>query len=178
MSSRSAAAVAMFAALIAAVGFVFASVPNLELLTLVTFVAGAVTGARRGATAGGIGMALYSSLNPYGIAPPPVFVTQLAGAALFGAAGGWMAFRLRPAAESLPRRALRLGAAGLVLTLVYDGLTNYGTAVSIGAARAPWPVVAAGLVFGAVHLVTNTILFATLGPPLLRVADRVRGRAS
>lgn len=178
MSSRSAATVAMFAALIAAVGFLLAGVPNLELVSLMTFVAGAATGARRGATAGGIGMALYSSLNPYGIAPPPVLATQVLGCALFGAFGGRFAPRLRSSTMSLPRRALLFAIAGLALTLVYDGLTNYGTAISIGAARAPWPVIVAGLAFGVFHIASNTLLFAGLGPPLLSVADRVRDGTS
>ena len=182
MSTRSVAAVALLAALVAALGFLLAGVPNVELVGLAAFVSGAAVGSRRGAAAGGLGVALYSGLNPYGAAPPPTFLSQVAGGALFGAAGGFVAARGhadsarggRASRILAPGGPVLLGAAGLLLTLAYDGLTNYGTAVSIGAAADPWPVLVGGWAFGVWHVVWSTAFFATLGPPLLAGLKRRR----
>lgn len=168
MSTRSVAVVALLAALVAALGFVLSGVPNVELASLGAFVSGAAVGSRRGAAVGGLGMALYSALNPYGAAPPPTFAAQVAGGALFGAAGG-------RASSSSP---ILLGALGLVLTLAYDGLTNLGTAFSIGAGRDPWPVLVSGWVFGAWHAAWNVAFFAVLGPPLLAAIRRWKAASS
>lgn len=176
MSTRSIAVVALLAALVAALGFLLAGIPNVELASLAAFVSGAATGSRRGAAAGGLGMALFSGLNPYGAAPPPTFLSQVAGGALIGAAGGVVAARVRAGRPRVPggwSGPILLGAAGFVLTWLYDGLTNFGTAVSIGAARDPWPVLAGGWAFGLWHMVWNTGFFAALGPPLVgRLARR------
>lgn len=179
MSTRSIAIVALLAALVAALGFLLAGIPNVELVSLASFASGAAAGARCGAAAGALGLALYSGLNPYGAAPPPTFVSQVLGGALLGLAGAWVAARAR--ADAGPKPAARrwdgpilLGAAGLILTLAYDGLTNYGTAVAIGAAADPWPVLAGGWAFGVWHTVWNVGFFATLGPPLLAALARRR----
>ena len=165
MTSRSVATLGILTALVAALGYALAAVPNVELVGLASFVAGFVLGGGGGAFAGGAGMALYSALNPYGIAMPPVFVAQVTGMALFGLAGARLGPRL---AASPPPLAVALGVAtGAVLTLVYDILTNLGTVAVIGAWSDPWPVIAGGVAFGAGHLVSNAILFGVLLPPLL-----------
>lgn len=176
MSSRSVARLGVLTALVTALGFLLASVPNVELMSLSTFVSGALLGAASGALVGGGAMAIYSALNPYGMAPPPVFVTQVAGLALFGVAGGVLA---RPAGHSGLSAAPGLVAGGVVgaaLTLLYDALTNLGTAWSMGAYRDPWPIVGAGIAFTAWHVAWNAVLFAACGPPLLVTLRRRRAR--
>jgi uncharacterized membrane protein len=165
MTSRSVATLGILTALVAALGYALAAVPNVELVSLASFVAGFVLGRGRGAFAGGAGMALYSSLNPYGIAMPPVFVAQVIGMALFGLCGAWIGPRL---AVGPPPLAAGLGiATGAVLTLVYDILTNLGTVAVMGAWSDPWPVIAGGVAFGAGHVLSNAVLFGVLLPPLL-----------
>ena len=66
---------------------------------------------------------------------------------------------------------------GLSLTLLYDVLTNLGTAWSLGAYRNPFPVLWGGLVFGAWHMVWNAALFAVGCPALLGVLRRREARA-
>ena len=122
-------------------------------------------------------IAIYSTFNPYGIAPPPVFAMQLVGYGLIGLAGGavagWIAARRLPAFVGAA-----LGVVvGLALTLVYDVLTNLGTAWSMGAYRDPWPVVGAGLAFAVWHLVWNAVFFAVCAPPLLAALRRRRAQS-
>ena len=170
MTSRSVAALAVFIALVAALGFAFAPVPNVELVGLASFVAGFVLGGLRGAVAAGGGMALYSGLNPYGLAMPPVYVAQIAGMAVFALAGARAGAAV--ASRSPGPASLLAGAMGLALTLLYDLLTNLGTVVVMGAWNDPVPVIVGGIVFGTWHLVSNTVLFAVLLPPLLRAVRR------
>jgi hypothetical protein len=166
MSPRFVAPVAVLAALVAALGFVvaLAGLPNVELVSLASFASGTLLGVARGAWVGAIGEAIYSGLNPYGAAPPPTYASQILGMATMGAAGGAVGGRL--AGGPAWRGAAFAGALGFLLTLFYDGLTNLGTALSIGAGRDPWPVILGGWAFGAWHMASNTVFFAALAPPL------------
>jgi len=176
MSPSSIASLGVFIALVAGLGFLLSGVPNIELMSLMTFVAGAVLGPLRGMVVGAGAMGLYSGLNPYGMAPPPTFAAQVIGAAAIGAAGGWAS----PGGALMRTRAAwraPLGAAvGVALTLLYDVLTNLGTAVSMGAWRDPWPFLVGGISFGVWHIVWNGAFFGVGLPPLLGVLARRRAR--
>jgi uncharacterized membrane protein len=67
------------------------SVPNLESITLVVFGAGVLLGARDGMLVGALTMLLFSSLNPYGPAPPVVMLAQVLGEVLAGWGGALFA---------------------------------------------------------------------------------------
>ena len=171
-STRDVARLAFFVALVAALGFlrqILLPIPNVELMSLATFIAGAMLGTGAGAVAGAAAMGIYSILNPLGPAPPPVYAAQVAGLALFGIGGGLLA--------NQRTRAVVLGAAGFLLTFLYDVLTNLGTAWVMGALSDPWPVLAGGLLFGVGHMVWNTIAFALAGPPLVQWIARQRAKA-
>lgn len=176
MSPRFLAPVAVLAALVAALGFLvaLAGIPNVELVSLASFASGTLLGIRRGAAVGGIGMGLYSGMNRYGAAPPATFLSQVLGMAIVGGAGGAIAGRLASPKLAGWRASAVAGALGLVLTLVYDGLTNLGTAFSIGAGHDPWPILVGGWLFGAWHAASNVAFFAALAPPLSAALRRRR----
>ena len=71
--------IAIFAALAVALGLLFLSVPNLELVTATFFLAGYFLGRRNGITAAVLGEFTFSLLNPLGIASPPLMAAQIAG---------------------------------------------------------------------------------------------------
>lgn len=170
-STRDVARLAFFVALVAALGFlrqVLLPIPNVELMSLATFIAGAMLGKGAGAVAGAAAMGIYSLLNPLGPAPPPVFAAQIVGLALFGVAGGFLA--------KTRAGAVVLGAAGFLLTLLYDVLTNLGTVWVMGAFSDPWPVLVGGLLFGVGHMAWNTAAFALAGPPLVHWIARQHAR--
>ena len=72
----------------------------------------------------------------------------------------------------------RYGATGFILTLVYQCAVIAGIAVSApGLAAGFWAAVAANALFSIVHIVSNTVLFAVLGPTVLpRLARMCRTR--
>jgi ECF transporter, substrate-specific component len=155
---QSVAQVAVLVALAVAVGMLLAPIPNVEGISAVSFFSGLIMGWARGGLVGGTAMLVLSLLNPLGPAPPPVMAAQLAGMALMGTAGGLV--RTRQVSKARLRILAML--SGAVLTLVYDGLTNYGVAVSIGRWRDPLAVMLAGLPFAAIHLATNTVIFGAV----------------
>lgn len=174
MSSRSVAAVGMFAALVAALGFLLSGVPNVEFMTLGTFVSGALLGPVRGAAVGAVAMAIYSSFNPYGagLAFPLIFAMQVSATAGIGAVGGVLDRISRTAGLGIAGSVAAGGVVGLALTLVYFLLTNLGVAWSTG--MDVGAVLAGGLTFGIWHMVSNAVLFAVAGPPLLAALRRRR----
>lgn len=87
---RTTVRVALFASLAAALGFLLAPLPNIELLTFTLFLGGFLLGVRSGVAAALLATLLYFGLNPYGssLIFPPLFAMQiLAGilVALLGA---------------------------------------------------------------------------------------------
>jgi hypothetical protein len=155
---------AVFVAAGVAVGYLLAGVPNVEGISAVSFFAGYRLGAGTGAVVGGLSMGIFSLFNPLGPPLVPVLVAQIAGMAMIGASGRlWGRFALGV------RFAEMLAAAmGALLTFLYGILTDYGFAVSIGRWKEPLPVIAAGLPFSVVHIVSNGLIFGGLGAFLSR----------
>jgi hypothetical protein len=148
-----------------AVGYLMAPVPNVEGISAVGFFAGYKLGARLGALVGGLAMGLFSVLNPLGPPVPHVLLAQVVGVGLIGASGRLWGI-LAPRVRSPEGLAAGMGA---VLTLVATVMSDYAFAVSIGKWRNPLPVLAVGVPFSAVRVVTNGLIFAGLGVFLVRM---------
>lgn len=155
---------ALFIALAAGLGFAGAVIPNVELVTITIFLGGAATGPLTGAAIGIAAEILVSGLNPLGPALPLVFAAQLAGMAAAGLAGGLLGRHLL--LVNAAYRVTLLAGLGLVLTFIFDLLTNLALGVHLGPIRA---TVVGGLVFSVVHIVANMFVFAVLGAGGLRV---------
>jgi hypothetical protein len=149
-----------------------ASIPNLESLTLVAFCSGVLLGRRDGAVVGSLTMLLYTLLNPYGPAPPLVMAAQILGMALAGVAGGAFALAGGPR-WSATRRAWVLAVVAVVVTAIYDVLTNLATGLVFGQV-ATWML--AGIPFSLWHIGFNVALFAAIGTPLCAVLARYAAR--
>ena len=147
-----------------ALGYMLVGVPNVEGISAVSFFAGYQLGAGAGAVVGGLAMGIFSLFNPLGPPLPQVFVAQIVGMGIIGAAGhiwGALARRIR-FAEFLA------AVLGVLLTLLYGILADYGFAVSIGSWKDPVPVIAVGLPFSVIHIVSNGLIFGGLGAFLIR----------
>ena len=158
-------------------GYLLAGVPNVEVMSLVTALAGVVLGPVRGFVAGALAAAVYSLGSPYGLPAPLLLVAQMAG---LGSAGplGHLAMRrisaprretASPRADDFPavkpgQRAARAAAAGLAVTVVHDALTNLAI---VGMLDLPTRVVLAGAVpFFLIHAASNVVIFGSLLPAL------------
>ena len=155
---------AMLIALAVALGYLLAAVPNVEAISAVSFFSGYLLGAATGALVGGVSILLFSVLNPLGPSFPLVLAAQVLMMALIGMCGdSWR--RL----VTIAGRAEFLAATfGAVLTLAYGVVADYGFAVSMGRWKDPFPVIAAGLPFSVVHIVSNGLIFAGAGAFIVR----------
>ncbi len=159
--ARSAAGVGALAALAVAGGYFLAGVPNVEVITLIVFASGWLTGARAGAAVGVVGMFVFTVANPYGAAVPLLAGAQVACMGLVGACGGIWA-RLAGAGSVAP---MALGLIGALLTVVYDLTTNVAIGISFSQVR---PTLIAGLPFAIIHILGNSLIFALAGPYLIK----------
>jgi hypothetical protein len=162
-SSRIALA-GLFVALALGIDLLTAPLPNIELLSLTIFLGGAATGPLTGFLIGVAAELIHSTLNPLGPAFPLVLVAQLLGMGIVGCTGG----KLGPPVARLGRvKALAaLAGLGLVLTTLFDLLTNFALGIHLGPVL---PTLAGGILFAVAHIVSNTFVFAGLGLGGLRV---------
>ncbi|MFQ6002638.1 MAG: hypothetical protein ACE5KJ_02720 [Candidatus Zixiibacteriota bacterium] len=170
--TRRVAPVSIFIALAVAAGLALIEIPNVELMSTIVFLSGFFLGFWHGALVGGVSMSLFSTFNPLGVPVFPVLLAQVGIMSFIGFAGGVL--RSSGIKVSGPISMGWLALIGFSLTLVYDIGTNLGFAVAFGLISKLPEIVVAGLIFSAVHLVANTIFFAFLIPPVVRVVGKVR----
>lgn len=170
LSARKLALMGVLIALAIALKLPILSVPNVEFFTFIIFCSGYLLGMVEGVIMGTISISLYTILlTPYGPPPLPIGAAQIISMALIGFSGGFIS-KLVPASSgqyllSRPIASiLIIGSSGLVLTLIYDLLTNLASAFVMGQF---WPVMIAGIPFALVHIVSNVVIFTTLSPLLL-----------
>jgi len=160
----------LFIALGVSLGFALAVVPNVELITATCFIAGYLLGAREGLIAGIITEGLYSMLNPYGMAEPPLFIAQLLSMGLAGFIGGILG--RYPALNPFMKR-LWLGLSGFFLTLFFAVTTTLSFILFMGFSFLKMTAAFLyGLTFYIMHLISNTAIFILLIPILLNVMKK------
>lgn len=169
--------IALFAALAAALGFLFAPIPNVELVTFSLFMAGCLLGWRDGSHAALLAVALYYGLNPYGssLALPLLFAAQLAAGLAIAGLGALYAALLPPGRGGRWGRRLALLPFALLAAAALPGLPSLAFLLVAGGAWAGWA--ALGLVMTAGSLAVNLIVFASSTEPLRRQAARLAGPA-
>lgn len=166
----------LMVAVTAALGYAFAGVPNVELMTFTVFVTGFLLGSHLGTIIGAVAVAVHSVFNPLGAAMPPLLIGQILGFALIGWVGGWSG----PKIVRVKQKALGIvlaGGVGFLLTLFYGVLTNVGAFYSISGDDIDGNLVKfiiGGLTFTLMHLVWNTVLFSIVLVPALAVLGRYR----
>lgn len=155
-----------------ALGFALNRIPNIELVTSTVFFSGYTLGYGRGFGVGMLTEGLYSMLNPYGPAAPPLLAAQVLSMGVTGLAGGW--FKAKRMDEK-PFFPFKSGLTGLACTCLFDSLTtlslvpiNHFSAEQLAAS------IALGIWFYVAHGASNTVLFAVLIPQLIRAANKDR----
>lgn len=162
---------ALLTALTVTLGFVLASVPNVELMTITVFISGYLLGVRLGMVVGAFSIAIHSLFNPMGAALPPLMLAQIGAFIVIAGAGACCA----PMLCKLRYRGAEIvlaGLTGFLVTLIYDLATSvaaYFVAIDTGSTLRLWQFVSGGVVFTLMHMVWNTGLFLMVLPPALRV---------
>lgn len=163
----------LLVAMIFAAGQALAGVPNVELVTMLAFVAGYLLGPALGAVVGAAGMGAHSMFNVLGAAAPPVWIAQVLCLALVGGAGGIVG----PGLARVPgrvRAALLASLTGTVLVLVYQLAVNAVAFYTFTSDVDVWVYVWGGIAFASIQVAWNAVVFGVALPPTLRVLARER----
>lgn len=156
----------IFTALAIGLGFSLIMVPNIELITVIIFLAGLTLGIGWGVLVGGTAELIFSVLNPFGsgLVFPPLLLAQVLSMMIVGLAGGLM----RPLffkREFSAKNIAGLAIIGFILTFIFDSLTTLSYPISVGF-DLPQTVgiYISGIGFTILHQVSNAIVFA-IGVP-------------
>ncbi|MCP4727706.1 MAG: hypothetical protein GY863_21885 [bacterium] len=157
------------------IGYIFLTIPNIELLTLFVFFGGFLFGKIKGAFIGGISMFFFSAMNPWGsgLAFPPLIISQVVSYYFIGLAGGLVKSLVY---ESMNRiiKSIIFGFCGLILTAFYHVLVSFFTAEIAGFDYQKMGIIIiGGLGFAMVQIIFNTVMFALLIPALIPVSKRI-----
>ena len=168
---RFVARVALFSALAYVLALASASfIPNVSLIFIVVFAAGAVYGLPYGITVGGVGEFLLTIFNPYGPASLPITIAQIAAMMLVGALGATL-FRTQLILTLVPRGFLICGLLGLASGLTFQIILNLVSAWLYGPF---WESLMAGLAFSLLTIVSNAVIFPVCYPILVKLSVRER----
>ncbi len=166
------AAIGLFSALALAGGYLFIAVPNVEVFTALVFLSGLFLGSKNGMLVGLVAQTLFGLLNPFGPSPLPLLAAQVLNRMLVGLVGGAFRPLLREQALTWSRAAL-LGLTGLVLTWLYDLMTDFSFFVVAGfSVEKMQTTLVLGLPFYLVHGAVNTAIFALVLPVFVAAARR------
>ncbi|MEA3500498.1 MAG: hypothetical protein U9R41_05730 [Candidatus Marinimicrobia bacterium] len=162
--------VGIFLALFWGLGFAFLYIPNIEFLTLITFLSGLLFGLKRGLIVAIIGEIVFSSLNPFGssLAFPPLLLAQVVGFGIIAIAGYVFRGFTQYFQENKIAFSILLGAAGFILTIIYDSLTTLAFPIASGFGfKQIIATYIAGIPFSVIHIVVNTLIFFIILPKIL-----------
>jgi len=163
---RRIAAAGLFAALALATSYAMAAVPNVKFFDVCLFIAGIFLGFWGGIVVPLVAGSIYILFNPNG--PQTILIVgiaQIAGFMMFGIAGA--IFRKMILANRNHYVGMVFCAAiGVVVTFIYDIITNAAWGYSMGAVR---PVIISGIAFSLVHMGFNGLIFGLAEPLVVKL---------
>jgi hypothetical protein len=179
-SSRRAALVGIYAALVLVAGYALVYIPNVELVTTLLFVGGYCFGAVVGSLIAVVVSIIFSYFNPLGASPLFLFLFQIffyPCLAILGGAIGRVRRRRQFTIDA--QTALGLGMLGFCITLVFDIGSTFAMYLPIvnGNWPAVWPYWFTGIPFSIVHLASNPLIFALLLPVIANAILEYYGRS-
>ncbi len=160
----------IFTALAIGLGFSLIMVPNIELITVIVFLAGLTLGVGWGVLVGGTAELIFSVLNPFGsgLVFPPLLLSQVLSMIIIGATGGLMR-SLFFKREFTTRSIVGLATTGFILTFIFDSLTTLSYPVSVGFDMPQTiGIYISGIGFTVLHQISNAIVFAIGVPSVIK----------
>lgn len=154
--------------------YVSVGVPNLKIMDFIVFIGGFCFGPFAGALIGILSWSVYGVINPYGFVPQ-VWLATMFSESIYGLIGGLLGKNFVSTDFNDQRLGLSIlfGTMGLILTLIYDVITNVVYALTFGI-----PVIVAiifGVPFAIPHEVGNAMIFGFGSVPLIEVVRKLLG---
>ncbi len=166
--SRWLAVTAMFVALAYVSALASYFIPNVSLIFIAVFSAGALFGLKSGLIVGLLGEFLWTFLNPVGPAPPPTMLGQIVGMTAVGALGATV-FNRKLMRQPSPFGYWSLFHLGLTCGLAFQIIL---TSFEMAAYGLTWEYLTLGLTFSILTIVSNGIIFPFCYPFLVRLNNR------
>ncbi len=166
------ALIAIFAALAIGGNYALSAIPNVELSSVMVFISGFLFGPVIGSLVGFIAMVIYQVWNPWGAFIPPIGLAVIGCTIFFGIVGGILGKALQRLDYSDWRWFLLPALFGVLLTLLYDLVTNFVYSFSFGV-----PFIIAlitGFPYLLVHVISNGLLFGLLTQPVTQAIDHLQ----
>lgn len=167
LTSRQTALFSILAALCISIQLTPGRPGNVEFTSLITFTMGVFFGSLLAGLFGSLVMFVNGFLSPWGFAGL-IMPFQMAGMFIIGAAGG--VYKRYVAGESSGGLCVETAVLGAFLTLIYDIITNTGTAMLTGVPIVLTLFMGIGMSF--LHICSNTAFFGFAFTPLLRTLQR------
>ena len=159
---------AIFTATAIALGFIFMLIPNVEFISVTVFLSGLTLGSGFGAMIGGTSMFIYSAFNPLGsgLIFLPLLFGQVVAMSLIGIFGALTSKILLNVSFKISIPIA--GTIGFISAICYDGLMTISYPISAGYNWEETITYAiSGLIFTAMHVVSNTLIFSIVVPGYL-----------
>jgi hypothetical protein len=135
-----------------------------EIFTVAVFLSGSLVGVAWGAWVGAVARLAFSVANPYGPPHPWILAAQVAGGAVVGAAGGmagpWLLRDREEGGLGGRARSAWLLGLGVVVTGVYDLMTNVAQGFIFGSVPA---ALALATLPSLQHIASNAVIFMVVG---------------
>ena len=160
----------IFSALAIGLGFSLLMVPNIELISVIVFLAGLTLGKKWGIIVGGTSELIFSVMNPFGsgLMFPPLLVSQVLSMIIIGLAGGLLkpVFNIK---EYSSMTIAMLAVCGFLLTFIFDSLTSLAYPISMGFDfTQTMGIYIAGIGFTLMHQISNAIIFPIVVPKVVK----------
>ena len=147
-------------------GYAFAYIPDFELVSPTVFLSGALFGIRTGTLVGILTYLIFGLLNPMGMSPLPLLLTQIIVGVLIGSCGGFChKKRWNKAHIILP--------LGVLITLLSDILTTSSGFVIFPTKKSFSAYFILGLPFLIWHVFTQGVIYGfVLTPTIQKIQKR------
>jgi len=130
---------------------------NVKFMDVLVFITGLAFGSSMGMAVGFLSWAIYGLINPYGVVMP-ILVATATMESVYGLVGGLLGRQGGKIIHSNPIVAgVQYAIVGLVLTLIYDLVTNVVFAVTFGINLSV--ALIGGIPFTMAHTLSNVGLF-------------------
>jgi uncharacterized membrane protein len=158
--------ITIFTALALGLGYTFAYIPNFELVSPTVFLSGALFGIHTGTFVGILTYFIFGLLNPLGMSPLPLLLTQVLVGTLIGLTGGLChKKRWNKAHIILP--------LGILITLLSDILTTSAGFILFPTKKSFTAYFIMGLPFVIWHVFTQCIIYGfVLTPTIQKIQKR------
>ncbi|MCK5125969.1 MAG: ECF transporter S component [candidate division Zixibacteria bacterium] len=170
--SQVTARVALFVALAYVLAYATAFIPNVSLIFIVFFSAGALYGLRVGLMVGGIGEFLWTVFNPFGMAPVTTTISQIA-AMMIVASLGAIIYKSKIMNSFSVKGVILFSVFGLLSGFVFQLILNGVDAWLYGPF---WEYLMAGLGFAVISIVSNAVIFPVFYPVIVKLAQKEYAR--